>query len=165
VSAPSRTIRAALAAALLAAILPASGGCARRPHPQAPVGEFHGTPPHGGLAVPFGDGDYNLELVLDRDAGTLSAYVLDDDLEQFIRCGDHALKARLGAGGREFVLELGAVANPATGETVGDTACFRGASDALKGTGEVSGTIEAISVRGSDFSGLKFTIPGLKEVR
>jgi hypothetical protein len=115
--------------------------------------------------VPFGGGDYSVELVLDRGSGTLSAYLLDDDLENFVRSPDRSIRLRAAVGGGSRTLDLAAVANPATGETVGDTSLFQGRADWLRGGEGVDGVVESITVRGSSFSGLNFNLPPGRESR
>ena len=64
------------------------GGCgkesARKEIADNKPGLHKNIPPHGGVPVALGDA-YNLELVRDAAAGTLSGYVLDDEMEDFIR--------------------------------------------------------------------------------
>src|ERR1035438_8875229 len=82
-------MNARLAPLLLAVVLPAllaTGG--QSPPSTAPPGHPHKHehhPPHGGTPVVLGDEAYHIELVLDASAGTLQAFVLDGELENFIR--------------------------------------------------------------------------------
>ena len=49
---------------------------------------WHGTstnPPHGGTPVVLGNEAYHLELVVDAASGTLQVYVLDGEMENFVR--------------------------------------------------------------------------------
>ena len=74
---------------LLAAILPAfiAAGCSKGPAPAAAGAppHHHHHPPHGGTPVVLGNEDYHLELVLDGSTGRLQAYVLDGEMEDFVR--------------------------------------------------------------------------------
>jgi hypothetical protein len=54
---------------------------------------------------------------------------------------------------------LAAVANPATGETVGDTSLFEGQADWLKTAREFDATLKTITVRGTTFAEVKFNFP------
>ncbi|HXA80329.1 MAG TPA: hypothetical protein VNV14_03585, partial [Opitutaceae bacterium] len=58
----------------------ALGGCAKKEM----VGLHKAQPPHGGTPVALGE-SYNFEFVLDPASGTLSAYLLDDEMEEFVR--------------------------------------------------------------------------------
>ena len=61
--------------------------------------------------------------------------------------------------GARQILDLEAVANPATGETVGDTSLFQGQADWLKATPEFDAVLKSITVRGTTFSDVKFNFP------
>ncbi len=116
-------------------------------------------PPHGGTAVSLGDGAFNLELVRDPATGTLQAYVLDGELEGYIRIGARALALELRQGGRRRTLKLLPVADPATGETVGDTALFQARADWLKGPAPFQGVIPALAIRGRRMPPVPFRFP------
>ena len=150
-----------LAILLLAPIL-AGAGCGRAPvqgAAEAKPSLRREVPPHGGTPVPLGE-DYNLELVRDAESGTLFAYVLDDEMDEFVRSSSPSIAIAAEVDGKERELVLAAVANPATGETVGDTSLFEGGAAWLKTTGAFSGTVRRITIRGADFSGAKFDFPG-----
>jgi hypothetical protein len=123
------------------------------------VSAFHHKAPHGGTLVALGDGDYHLELVRDPEAGTLSAYVLDDDVEEFVRIPDRELVLVVTVGGVPRPLVLSAVANPATGETVGDTALFQGRADWLRTSARFGVRLRRISVHGTAFPDVGFEFP------
>ena len=146
---------------LLAALLLLSFGCGRSSSggADAKPSAFHHQPPHGGTGVALGDGDYNLEVVRDAATGTLSAYVFDDDMEDFVRSPSPAVTIVARVGGESRRLTLAAVANPATGETVGDTALFQGQADWVRTTRHFSATVQAIEVHGNHFSDVTFDFP------
>ena len=53
-----------------------------------------------------------------------------------------------------------AVADPATGETVGDTALFETQADWLKTVKDFDGTLKkTITIRGTTFADVKFNFP------
>jgi hypothetical protein len=137
------------------------GGCGRK---SAPGGAGEKTQihkevaPHGGTPVALGE-DYNLELVRDADTGTLSGYVLDDEMENFIRSTTAAVTIVGTAKGVAHTLVLAAVANPATGETVGDSSLFQGQADWLKTTANFDGVVQGIAIRGTQFTDVKFNFP------
>ena len=136
----------------------ALAGCSRQ-GPPAAAARHHHHPPHGGTAVALGDEAYHLELVLGPERGTLDAYVLDGEMENFVRCADRSILASLRVSGTSRELALGAVANPVTGETVGDTAQFEGTADWLRGVTSFDGTIQSVTIRGSRFSDVAFSFP------
>ncbi len=149
--------RAGLVLALAAA--GAAAGCSRAPAPAAPAHRHEHHPPHGGTPVVLGEEAYHLELVRDREAGTLQAFLLDGEMENFVRSAMPSIEIVARAGGAERTLVLLAVANPATGETVGDTSLFQAQADWLRTTPEFDATIKAVTVRGSTFSAVAFNFP------
>lgn len=102
---------------------------------------------------------YHLELVRDSAEGRLRAYVLDGELESFIRVPAPALELSVTAGSAPRRLLLAAVANPATGETVGDTACFEGQADWLRTAANFDGVLVRLEVRGTVFTDVAFNFP------
>ena len=143
-------------------------GCGRshdHAHDKAANGDAHGhghahTAPHGGQLVEVGDHQFNVELVLDRETGRLAAYVLDGHAENFVRIVQPAIEVRLKDPARGLLLT--AVANPATGETVGNTSQFEATAPCLKSAGDVAGEIVRLEIRGATFSALSFSLQATK---
>ena len=115
--------------------------CARRNDHTSPSGATASAPakhehkaPHAGTAVVLGQEAYHLYFELVRDAieGKLTAYVLDGEMENFIRVKAPAFEIVAVVDGAKRPLALNAVANTATGETVGDTAQFEAQAEWLK---------------------------------
>jgi hypothetical protein len=134
-----------------------AAACSRQGSGQE-VHAFRHHPPHGGTAVALGD-DYNLELVLDRSAGRLDAYVFDDDMENFVRIAQPSFELAATAAGLKHDLILRAVANPATGETVGDTSLFTVRDEWLKTAPEFDAVLTKLDVHGNAFDHLAFNFP------
>jgi hypothetical protein len=148
-------------AVLLAGICVLAGGCGKEPLGAASdeKPQLHkDVPPHGGTPVALGD-DYNLELVRDPAEGTLSGYVLDDEMEDFIRSSSTSITLVARFGGQTRTLVLGAVANPATGETVGDSSLFQGHADWLKATPRFDGDLSSLTIRKTTFTDVRFSFP------
>ena len=146
-----RLIILALTAGLLA-------GCGEKPAP-APESKAAPKPPHHGTPVVLGNEEYHVELVLDPATGKLQAYILDGELENFIRIPAESfiLAAQLPGGAQSLVLK--AVANRATGEKVGDTALFEAQADWLKATPTFDAAIEELTVRASTYRHVAFNFP------
>ncbi len=114
--------------------------------------------PNGGVLLPLGDHLATLELVLDPAAGRLSAYVLDCGASEAIRCKQPSIRVRIeAAAGAATVLELAAVANALTGETVGDTSHFAVEHAVLRGAAQVKGQVEQIDIRGQQVVNVRFS--------
>jgi len=109
--------------------------------------------------IPRGDEAYHVELVLDASTGTLQAFVLDGELENFIRSPVPSIEIVADVGGAPRTLVLAAVPNPATGETVGDTSLFQAQAEWLKTTRGFDAVLKSITVRGTTFAGVKFNFP------
>jgi len=151
-----------LIAGLLMASLVLFTACSRKSDSVAagakPAKHEH-HPPHGGTPVVLGDEVYHVELVLDAAAGKLQAYVLDGELENFIRSTSPSVEVAAVVGGEPKTLVFTPVANPATGETAGDTSLFEAQADWLKTTREFDAVIKEITVRGTAFKDVKFNYP------
>lgn len=113
--------------------------------------------PNGGALIPLGDHLATLELVLDPAAGRLSAYVLDCGASEAIRCRQPSIRVRIDAAdGVTTPLDLAAVANALTGETVGDTSQFAAEHAVLRGAARIQGQLEQIDIRGQQIVNLRF---------
>lgn len=116
-------------------------------------------PPHGGTAVVLGDEAHHLELVLDPVNKVMDAYVLDSEMERFERLRASSLTVRAQVAGAEQVLVFEAVANPATGETVGNTSQFRARADWLGTVTSFDAVLSQIEVGGVIYSNVVFNFP------
>ena len=113
----------------------------------------------GGTPVVLGEEAAHVELVLDAAAGRLQAYVLDGELENFIRVSEPSLTINATVDGiaRTHTLEPGA--NPATGETAGDTSLYEARADWLRGGPRFTARLLAITVRGASYRDVDFAFP------
>jgi hypothetical protein len=136
-----------------------STGCGRHDHGHAGGGHAHAAP-HGGVLVELGAHQANLEIVHDAATGTLELYLLDAHAENFVRIAAPSLPVAVSADGatpRALVLE--AVANPATGETVGDTSLFRASAEWLRGPGPFQLVVASITLPAGTFSDVRASFP------
>jgi hypothetical protein len=145
-----------------------SAACRREAPPAASSAGTAGAPaaaathqhhaPHGGTLVELGDEFAHVELVLDSDAGSLTAYFLDGEAEESVRLKQPALKLSVDAQGLRpaQVVELAAQANILTGETVGDSSEFSITASSLIGMRSMSGHLGEIVVKGQEFRDVQF---------
>lgn len=134
--------------------------CRKAPDTPPPVSQHHHHhPPHQGTPIELGREEYHIELVVDEASGNLQAYVLDGEMENFVRCQAPAIEIRTTTGGIERTIVLEAVANPETGETVGDTALYQARADWVKAAGSFEGILRAITIRGSTYTDVRFSFP------
>jgi hypothetical protein len=135
--------------------------CSPKPPPSAPaLSHSHKhVAPHGGTAVVLGEELYHLELVRAPESGKLTAYLLDGEMENFVRSGDTAFTIDARFDGTAEPLVFKATANPATGETLGDTAQFEAQADWLKHVANFDGTVRKLTLHGHVFEDVAFNFP------
>ncbi len=144
---------------VLAAAALLTGACSRKEDhtPAAPVAGAHAhVAPHGGTLIEIGDHQFAMELVHDAAAGRLTAYVLDAHAEKFVRLPLPGFTLVALVNGRPESLTMAAVANPATGETVGDTSEFATEADWMRGRVAFDAYIPTIEIRGATFTDVRF---------
>jgi len=124
-----------------------------------PVKPHENRPPHGGTAVVLGDEDFQVELVRDPAAGTLRAYILDGEMESFVRIATRAFDLQVERDGRRETLTFRPVADLATGETVGDTSLFEARADWLKRADHFKGVIKSLAIHDQTFRAVAFAFP------
>lgn len=107
----------------------------------------------------LGREQFHLEFVLEATNGLMRVYVLDGHMENFVRLTNMTIEVSARVDGRSEVLSLNAVATPASGETVGDTALFEARAEWLKKTTNFDGAIKALTVRGARFENVTFNFP------
>ena len=137
--------------------------CTKHDHEKPTSGGHVHTAPHGGTLVELGEHAYSLELVRDAATGRLSAYVLDGHAENFIRVKAASLEIVATVGTEKRPLMFRAMANPATGETVGDTSQFDAEAEWLKTTATFDARLTAIEIRGTRFTDVAFNFPQGKD--
>jgi hypothetical protein len=109
--------------------------------------------------VPLGEHLYNLEFVHDGANGKLTAYLLDAHAENFIRGPLAAINLTVDVNGTPKPITLFAVANPATGEIVGDTSEYSAQADWLKATAApLKIVIPVLIIRDATFRNIPATI-------
>ncbi|WP_138223104.1 hypothetical protein [Nibricoccus aquaticus] len=143
-----------------AVALVAGAGCSKKSggdgHSHA---HHHHTAPHGGTLVELGDHQYNLELVRDAGAGTLTVYLLDGHAENFVRVPMPVIALVATVKGVAQPLTMMATANAATGETVGSTSQFVAQAEWVKTAEQFEVVVPGIEIRGAKFTDVKFNFP------
>jgi hypothetical protein len=149
---------------LLLTLIPLLPGCGsdkdeHAGHDHGPAHKHEHRAPHGGTAVVLGNEAFHLEFVRDAATGTLTCYVLDAHMENFVRIAapSVAFEAELEAGKQS--LGLAAVANAATGEKVGDSSQFESKAEWVRNASKFNGRIPEIEIRGTKFTDVRFRFP------
>jgi len=151
-------MQAAVAALLVLGLVLA--GCGKQAAPKTGAVQKHQhVPPHHGTPVVLGNEEYHVELVLEPATGKCDAYVLDGELENFIRVQQPSFEVLALPKGRKEILTFKAVANNSTGETVGDTSQFETQADWLKTEKEFDAVLINLGVRGNTYQDVKFNFP------
>lgn len=120
----------------------------------------HGhQPKNGGQLVEVGRHQYNLEILPETAAGRLTVWILDAHAENYVRVTNAVLPLTVTVGGSDRAVELRAVANPASGETVGDTAQFQADAPWLAEHPTFAGRLDSFTLRGTTFTNLVFRHP------
>jgi hypothetical protein len=148
--------------AVVALAVGLSAGCNRQPSPaplQTSGHQHEHKPPHHGTPIVLGKEEYHVELVLDAAAGRFQAYIMDGELENFVRVPAESFAVTAKLSGQEEVLSFKAVANNATGERVGDTALFEAQADWLKTNAAFDGVLRQLTVRGTAYENITFNFP------
>ncbi len=136
------------------------GGCDRPQRPSEAAAHQHkDLPPHGGTPVTLGDDAFHVEFVRDAEAGKLSAYVLDDEMEEFVRGGSPGFTVVAKVGGEERALEFKPVADAATGETLASTSLYEAQAPWLKTTAAFDAVIKTLSIHDQVFTDVAFNFP------
>ncbi|MSU25071.1 MAG: hypothetical protein EXS32_14785 [Opitutus sp.] len=125
----------------------------------APAAKHGHQAPHGGTPVVLGQEAYHLELVRDATAGQLTAYVLDGEMENFVRVKTASFEVVARIGAEKRVLTFRATANSATGEKLGDTSCFEVQADWLKTEKNFDATLTSLEIKGTAFTAVAFNFP------
>jgi len=137
-------------------------GCSKTESPAGAKEAVHRhehKPPHGGAPVELGAEEYHVEFVRDEAAGKLQAFVMDGELENFVRIPDESLEVTAQISGHPEKLVLLPVANHATGEKVGDTSLFEAQADWLKTTATFDAVLSRVTVRNQVYTNISFSFP------
>jgi hypothetical protein len=152
-------LRLALMLTTMGMLVTAAVADAQRPTARSVVHEHEA--PHNGTLVELGEEFAHLELVLNAQTGTLTGYVLDGEAEQSVRIAQPEIELvlRLPGSAKAVAVKLTAVANPLTGESLGQSSQFQAHFDALKGVTRFAGTVKQVVARGGTFQDVAFRFP------
>ena len=132
-------------------------------HEEEHAGKHVHKAPHGGALHEVGDHFANVELLFDSEQGKLTLYVLGSHAETAVRIKQKSLAVEIEipekVQAKNIQMALEARADPLSGETVGDSSVFTGASDKLEGLERFLIEVKEIEIRGERFSGLWLKYP------
>ena len=119
------------------------------------------APPHGGVLIELGEhgSGYNLELFLE-DQGFLQIFVWDAHVDNLVRIEQANVDLLIPEdNGTQKTIVCAAVADAATGETVGDTSLFA-SSEPMADQLPLKGVIPSIKVIGKTYENIPFEFNG-----
>ena len=119
------------------------------------------APPHGGVLVELGEhgSGYNLELFLE-DQGFLQIFVWDAHVDNLVRIEQEKIDLLIPKdNGTQKTIVCAAIADAATGETVGSTSLFA-SSETIGDQLPLKGVIPSIKVIGKTYENVPFEFTG-----
>ena len=134
-------------------------------HPQngslGDSGHHQHVAPHGGTLLevgPHGSG-FNLELLLQSD-GFLHIYILDAHAENFVRIAAETIELEiLDLNQSRPKIVCKAVADPGTGESVGDSSLFT-STETITGFLPLKAKIQTLPIKKQVYENIVFELPG-----
>lgn len=120
--------------------------------------------PHGGALVAIGEDAAHLELVLDAEAGKLTAYVLDGEAKNPVSVKQESLTIAFtlptaGAKKDEIPEPSTITLTAVDPNDAGEAKEFAGQSDELKNAKEFDAALTALTVGGKEHKGINFNYP------
>ena len=110
------------------------------------------------MVVELGPEQYHLELVHEAGSDQITAYVLDGEMEKFIRITQPQFQIRV-TRPPHGPLDFHAIESAATGERVGDTSEFVASAPWLKTNAVFDGTLSEIKIAGQAYRDISFNYP------
>ena len=122
---------------------------------------YHGhahvhTAKDGGVLVEIGDHFANFEVLLLEADRTATIYTLDAHADYNSRVPDPSLTLEIALEGGPVLVELPGIANPLTGETVGDTSEFSASltEEQFRAVADGKATVKTVTIKGATFTDL-----------
>ena len=135
--------------------------CSEHQHDES-CGSLGGLHVHepllGGQLMALGEhgSGYNLELLID-EKNRFSVYILDAHAENFVRIEQESLQVHLSDENKTSIT-LDAVADSATGETIGNTSHFQ-SKETVEKFLPLKGIIQTIEIGSKQYSEIDFAFP------
>jgi hypothetical protein len=135
--------------------------CGEEHHEGSHTAHAH-VAPHGGQLIELGEhgSGFNLELVLHED-GFLQIYVLDAHVENFVRISAGSIDIKItDSNGTEKTISCEPVADPITGETIGNTSLFT-SNERIRDLIPLKGIIHNIEVMEFSYENIEVSFSGM----
>lgn len=115
--------------------------------------------PHGGALTMLGDHAFQVEILPDPSDEQMDLYILDGEAGRFVRIAAPVLQGVAKAGERQWELRFQAVANDATGETVGNSSHFTASATELLNVNEFEVIFGRLEILGQVFEDVRVLYP------
>ena len=135
-------------------------GCGGHSAPDQGSGGHHHPPPHGGAGVVLGNEDFHIEFLLNPDSDTMTAWFFTSHMEDYLRIKMESFEVVARPPDGEQTLIFKAVANPATGETVGNSSQFEARAGWLKNAGHFDAVLKKVTIQETLHENVTFNYPG-----
>ena len=138
--------------------------CGEEQHQVGHGAHIHAAP-HGGQLVELGvhGAGFNLELVL-HEQGFLQIYVFDAHVQNFVRISANSIDIEVTEqNGTTKIITCEPIADPITGETVGNTALFT-STERIDKLLPLTGVINRIDVMNSPYENVEINFLGNAKV-
>ena len=116
-------------------------------------------PPHGGAGVTLGDEDAHIEFLAEPQEGIIYAWFFKPHMSSYLRVDFGSFNVVIKRPDGEVTLKFEAVANPGTGETVGDTSQFVSKVEWLGEEESFDAVLSEITVLGKVYKNVAFNYP------
>lgn len=134
--------------------------CGEKQPMEEKGGHYHPAP-HGGQLVELGKhgSGFNLELVL-HEQGFLQIFVLDAHVQNFVRISANSIDIEVTEqNGTTKIITCEPIADPITGETVGNTSLFT-STERINKLLPLTGVINRIDVMNSPYENVEINFLG-----
>lgn len=116
-------------------------------------------PPHGGAGVTLGDEDAHIEFLTDSETEIFYAWFFKPHMSSYLRVKFESFNIVVKRPDGEVQLKFVAVANPGTGETVGDTSQFVAKAEWIGEEKSFDAVLPEITVLGKVYRNVAFNYP------
>ena len=106
---------------------------------------------HGGTLIEVGAHQANLEVVCDREVGSMLVYICGPHAERPVRLAVEQIAINCAIGEDSFATVLQAQANALSQETIGDSATYAVTDERLKTTQPIRVTVPKLTIFGQEF--------------
>tara|TARA_B100001250_G_scaffold17463_1_gene15155 strand:+ start:706 stop:1182 length:477 start_codon:yes stop_codon:yes gene_type:complete len=144
---------------LFAICLIGCGSGQQNEHEHTHSEPHHHEPPHGGAGVTLGEEDAHIEFLAGSKDGIVYAWFFKPHMSSYLRVEFGSFNIVVKRPDGEVNLKFEAVANPGTGETIGDTSQFVAKAEWIAEENSFDAVLPEITVLGKVYRNVAFNYP------